>query len=97
MIAGIETVVRAEVPIIGEKAAENSVKSGWYILDYQSKRAASAVVSLMSPSVPASFAHPNDHAPPEKIGTFTTAEGRIRGGGAIAARPRIPSRETTPP
>lgn len=76
VIAGIETVVGTEVPIIGGSAADNSVSGDWFVFDHRSKTSAGVIVSVMFPSAPVSFAYHNGYAPTNKTGAVTKVEGR---------------------
>lgn len=76
VIAGIETVVGTEVPIIGGSAADNSVSGDWFVFDQENKLSVGVIVTVMFPSAPVSFAYHNGYAPTKKTGTVTKVEGR---------------------
>lgn len=76
ILAGIESVIGTDVPIIGGSAADNDVSGQWFVFDKSRREAAGVVVTVMFPSRPVSFAYHNGYSPTEKSGTVTRIEGR---------------------
>ncbi|WP_424969289.1 FIST signal transduction protein [Dinoroseobacter sp. S76] len=76
ILAGIESVIGTDVPIIGGSAADNDVAGNWFVFDKSRSEAAGVVVTVMFPSRPVSFAYHNGYSPTEKSGTATKIEGR---------------------
>ncbi|MEM1076707.1 MAG: FIST C-terminal domain-containing protein [Pseudomonadota bacterium] len=76
VIAGIESVLGAGVPIIGGSAADDSLSGDWFVFDREKMTKAGVVVSVMFPSRPVSFAYHNGHAPTEKGGVVTEVDAR---------------------
>lgn len=76
VLAGITSVLGAEVPIIGGSAADNSVAGDWRVFDAQCQLARGVVVSVLFPSRPVGFAYHNGYAPTASSGIVTRAEGR---------------------
>lgn len=76
VLAGIEAVVGADVPIIGGSAADNSVEGGWFVLDAETTTGAGLVVTVLFPSTAISFAYQNGYSPTGRQGMVTRASGR---------------------
>jgi hypothetical protein len=76
VLAGIEDIVGADVPIIGGSAADNTLAGDWYVLDGLSHAQAGVVVSVLFPSRPVSFAYQNGYAPTAQTGIITKAGAR---------------------
>ncbi len=76
IIAGIEEVVGAGVPILGGSAADNDIAGGWSVFDRDRSESAGVVVSALFPSRPLSSAYQSGYAPVDKSGHVTRAEGR---------------------
>lgn len=76
VLAGIESVVGRDVPIIGGSAADNSVEGNWFVFDSSHKSANGVMVSVLYPSAPVSFAYQNGYSPTEKTGKVTKVDGR---------------------
>ncbi|WP_179379069.1 FIST signal transduction protein [Jannaschia marina] len=76
VLAGIESVIGRDIPIIGGSAADNAVAGGWFVYDGSERTEAGVVVSALFPSRPISFAYQSGYAPTEHAGTVTRAEGR---------------------
>lgn len=76
IIAGIEDVLGADVPIIGGSAADNSVEGHWFVFDGKNNTSEGVVVSVLFPSRPVSFAYQNGYSPSPQTGTVTKADGR---------------------
>ncbi|MEM1078149.1 MAG: FIST N-terminal domain-containing protein [Pseudomonadota bacterium] len=76
ILAGIESVIGMDVPIIGGSAADNDVSGQWFVFDKSRCEGAGIVVTVMFPSRPVSFAYHNGYSPTEKSGTVTRIEGR---------------------
>ena len=77
ILAGIEDIAGAEVPIIGGSAADNDVAGNWFVFDQDGIAKAGVVVSVLFPSQPVSFAYQNGYSPSEHSGVVTKATGRI--------------------
>ncbi len=76
VLAGIEAVVGADVPILGGSAADNSVSGDWFVFDAGERSAAGVVVSVLFPSAPVSFAYQSGYSPTTKCGVVTETDGR---------------------
>ncbi len=76
VIAGIQDVIGADVPIIGGSAADNSVEGNWFVMDRARKEAAGLVVTVMFPSTPISFAYHSGYSPTGQSGRVTKIDGR---------------------
>ena len=77
VLAGIEDVVGANVPVMGGSAADNAVAGEWLVYDARDVHSEGVVVSVLFPSTSVSLAYHNGYAPTEKRGTVTAAEGRL--------------------
>jgi hypothetical protein len=76
ILAGIEDVVGANVPILGGSAADNSVAGDWRVFDGKTAHGNGVIISVMFPSTPISFAYHNGYAPTAHQGVVTKAKGR---------------------
>ncbi|MEM9250031.1 MAG: FIST N-terminal domain-containing protein [Pseudomonadota bacterium] len=76
LLAGIESIVGPDVPIIGGSAADNSVAGGWRVFNETQSAQDGVAVAVMFPSEPVSFAYQNGYAPTDHKGIVTKAEGR---------------------
>lgn len=77
IIAGVESVVGPNTPIIGGSAADNDVSGGWAVFDGARSLAEGVVVSVLFPSRPVSYAYQNGYAPTAHRGTVTAAQGLV--------------------
>ena len=76
ILAGIEDVVGANVPILGGSAADDTVEGHWQVFDADRVEANGVAVSVLFPSRPISFAYHNGYAPTAKEGKVTSSDGR---------------------
>ncbi|RED18074.1 FIST signal transduction protein [Pontivivens insulae] len=76
VLAGIEAVVTAHVPIIGGSAADNTVSGDWFVFGQDVLKGDAVAVAVLFPSGPVQHAYQNGYAPTEHSGTVTRAEGR---------------------
>ena len=76
VLAGIQSLVGSEVPVIGGSAADNRVHGDWFVFDRGLSSTRGLVVSVLFPSRPVSFAYHNGYAPTAFRGTVTRAEDR---------------------
>lgn len=76
VLAGVEAIVGADVPIIGGSAADNTVSGDWSVFDGSDQMKSGVAVAVMFPSGPISFAYQNGYSPTERSGTVTAVEGR---------------------
>jgi len=76
VLAGIQSVVGSDVPIIGGSAADNSVEGNWFVFDQQQRSDAGVVVTVLFPSTRVSFAYQNGYSPSAAQGIVTRATGR---------------------
>lgn len=76
VLAGVQSVVGAQTPIIGGSAADNDITGQWCVFDGASQLPAGVVVSVLFPSRPVSFAYQNGYSPTKATGTVTRASGR---------------------
>lgn len=77
ILAGIEDVVGANVPILGGSAADNTVEGHWQVFNQTEAEGNGVIVSVLFPSKPISFAYHNGYAPTEQSGVVTKADGRL--------------------
>lgn len=76
IIAGIQSVVGANTPIVGGSAADDDVSGNWRVFDAHRVRAEALVVSVLFPSRPLSTAYQNGYAPTGARGVATRVSGR---------------------
>ncbi|MEM1385356.1 MAG: FIST N-terminal domain-containing protein [Pseudomonadota bacterium] len=76
ILAGIESVVGANTPILGGSAADNDLSGGWRLFGDDAIAADAVVVSALYPSRPVSLAYQCGFAPTDRSGIVTRAEGR---------------------
>lgn len=76
LLAGIESVIGPDVPIIGGSAADNTVSGDWRLFDGAQTARDAVAVAVLFPSGPISFAYQNGYAPTTLQGTVTQADGR---------------------
>ena len=76
ILAGIESVLGPDVPIIGGSAADNSVEGNWFVFGKNAIYNDGVVISVLFPSTPVSFAYQNGYAPTANTGVVTRAKGR---------------------
>lgn len=76
ILAGIESVVGNDVPIIGGSAADNDVSGNWWLFDNLNGGSNGVIVSVLFASTEISVAYQNGYAPTKAQGTVTKVEGR---------------------
>ncbi|MEQ8654424.1 MAG: FIST N-terminal domain-containing protein [Kiloniellales bacterium] len=76
VIAGIETVVGAKVPIVGGSAADNDISAAWYTFDKEGAYGSAVVISVLFPSTDVSCAYSSGYTPTQTKGIATRVEGR---------------------
>ncbi|MEM9765093.1 MAG: FIST N-terminal domain-containing protein [Pseudomonadota bacterium] len=76
VLAGIEAVVGADIPVLGGSAADNAVAGEWYLFDGASRTGAGVLVSVLFPSRPVSFAYQSGYSPSGHAGRVTRSDGR---------------------
>lgn len=76
VLAGVQSVVGTEVPIVGGSAADNAIQGDWEVFDRASGFANGVVVSALFPSTEVSISFQNGYAPAGSVGRLTKAEGR---------------------
>ncbi|MEM6486672.1 MAG: FIST N-terminal domain-containing protein [Pseudomonadota bacterium] len=76
LIAGIEDVVGANVPILGGSAADNDLSGAWQVFDAEASVGAGVAISVLFPSRPVATAYQSGYAPTETAGTVSRVEGR---------------------
>lgn len=76
MIAGIEAILGADVPIIGGSAADNSIAGHWRVADSERAIASGAVISVFFPSVRLGTSFHSGYMPGPNQGKITHCEGR---------------------
>ncbi|RDC73121.1 hypothetical protein DLJ49_08400 [Rhodovulum sp. 12E13] len=76
VLAGIESVVGAETPILGGSAADDDVSGQWWIVAGGEVAREGVAVGVLYPSTRLSVAYQSGYAPTECAGTVTRAEGR---------------------
>lgn len=76
VLAGIESIVGQDVPIVGGSAADNSIEGNWFVFASRQREAEGVVVSVLFPSVPVSLAYQNGYSPTKRRGVITRSEGR---------------------
>ena len=77
ILAGLESVVGGNVPILGGSAADNSVSGEWRVFDKHLEVADGIMVTVLFPSKPISFAYHNGYAPTDHVGVVTKSDGRL--------------------
>ncbi|MEM1428326.1 MAG: FIST N-terminal domain-containing protein [Pseudomonadota bacterium] len=75
-LAGIESVVGQDVPIIGGSAADNDVTGQWAVFDAESLLPDGIAIGVLFPSASVSFAYQNGYAPTAHSGRVTAVDGR---------------------
>lgn len=76
LLAGIESVVGTQTPIVGGSAADNDVAGGWSVFAGTQRAASGVAVGVLYPSCAVSTAYQNGYAPAGPAGRVTAAEGR---------------------
>jgi len=76
VIAGIQSVLGTETPIVGGSAADNSVEGNWYIYDQHKCHQSGVVISVLFTSGDVTFAYQNGYTPTETSGVVTKSDGR---------------------
>lgn len=76
VIAGVESVVGSEVPILGGSAADNDVSGKWRIFDSKQIVQSGVIVSVLFPSRPVSFAYQSGYSPSAHTGIVTKVSDR---------------------
>lgn len=77
VLAGIEDIVGANVPILGGSAADDTVEGHWQVFNASASTNDGVIVSVLFPSKPISFAYQSGYAPTPLTGTVTKADGRL--------------------
>lgn len=77
IVAGVEDVVGANVPILGGSAADNTVEGHWQVFNANTAESDGVIVSVLFPSKPISFAYHNGYAPTAHSGVVTKCDGRL--------------------
>ncbi|MEO1459363.1 MAG: FIST N-terminal domain-containing protein [Pseudomonadota bacterium] len=76
LLAGIEAVVGPHTPILGGSAADNDLSGRWQVYDRDTALGGGAIVSVLFPSRPLSWAYQSGYAPATASGIATRVEGR---------------------
>ncbi|MEM7058756.1 MAG: FIST C-terminal domain-containing protein [Pseudomonadota bacterium] len=76
VLAGVQSVVGTQVPIVGGSAADNAIQGDWQVFDRTHRFSTGVVVSVLFPSTEVSISFQNGHAPEGSVGRLTKAEGR---------------------
>jgi hypothetical protein len=76
VIAGIESVLGQDVPIVGGSAADNTVEGNWQLAANARLDASQIVVSVLFPSVATAFAFHSGYSPTATSGRATRASRR---------------------
>lgn len=77
VLAGVCDVMGEDAAILGGSSADNAVAGDWAQLDAATARSRGVVVSALFPSRPVACAFRNVHAPTDRCGVATRAEGRL--------------------
>jgi hypothetical protein len=77
VLEGLQSVLGADVPIIGGSAADNAVAGGWFVFDGARTEQEGLAVTVMFPSTQISFAYHNGYSPEGARGVVTKASGRV--------------------
>lgn len=77
VLTGVESVVGANVPILGGSAADNTLEGHWQVFDAAGAQTNGVIVSVLFPSKPISFAYHNGYAPTAHNGVVTKCDGRL--------------------
>ncbi|MEM6465003.1 MAG: FIST N-terminal domain-containing protein [Pseudomonadota bacterium] len=76
VLAGIESILGDDVPIIGGSAADNSISGDWCLHDESGRSEQGVSVAVLFPSGQVSFAYKNGYAPAGPKGRVTRSLGR---------------------
>lgn len=77
VLAGVEAVVGANVPVLGGSAADDTIEGHWQVFDAKQSETNGVIVSVLFTSKPISFAYHNGYAPTYHAGVVTKCDGRL--------------------
>lgn len=76
VIAGIESVVGSDIPIVGGSAADNTVEGNWAIFGVDGLQSDGVQITVLFPSTPLVSEFQSGYAPSGKSALVTRADGR---------------------
>lgn len=76
VLAGIESVVGRDVPIVGGSAADNDISGNWAVFDQAQQHSEGVVVSVLFPSTDTAISFQSGYAPTDRSAVVTRAKGR---------------------
>jgi len=76
VLAGLQSVVGPETPVLGGSAADDEVAGDWFVFAAGEVATAGVAVGVLYPSTRLSVAYQSGYAPTERSGRVTRAEGR---------------------
>ncbi|MEL6582637.1 MAG: FIST C-terminal domain-containing protein [Pseudomonadota bacterium] len=76
VLAGIQSVIGSDTPIVGGSAADNTVEGNWFAFADTKEDGATVAVATLFPSGRVQHAYQNGYAPSETVGLVTRVSGR---------------------